>query len=92
MKAVFKERFPFFGRRNLVLVTVFNRRRKHRFGKVSHQFTNHLLFVSFAEVHALTNPPSRGCFLTRLFRPQNKFFLSLHILVVEAAVRGYDYG
>jgi hypothetical protein len=76
----------------LVLVSVFNRWRKDRFGKVSHQFTNHLLFVSFAEVHALTNPSSRGCFLTRLFGSQNKFFLSLHILPVEAAIRGDDHG
>ena len=92
MQAVFEERFPLIGGRDLVLVPVFDRRRKHRFSKVSHQFTNHLLFVRFAEVHALTGLSNRGCFLIRLFGLENKFFLSLHIPPVEAAIRGDERG
>ncbi len=71
----------------MVLISMFNRWRKHRFSKVSHQFTNHLLFVSFAEIHALTSPSNRGCFLTRLFDSEYKFTLSLHIPPVEAAIQ-----
>ena len=92
MKTVFKEGLPFIGRGDLVLITVFNRWRKHRFSKVSHQFTDHLLLVSFAEVHALTSPSNRGCFLIRLFGLRNKFILSLHIPPVEAAIRGEECG
>ena len=63
-----------------------NRRRKHRFSKVSHQFTNHLLFIGFAEVHALTKSPNMRSLLTRLIQKNYIFFLSLHIPPVEAAM------
>ena len=85
MEAVFEEGLPFLRRWNLVLISVFNRWRKHRFSKVAYQLSNHLLFVGFAEVHALTNLPSMGSLLTRLIRKNYIFFLSLHIPPVEAA-------
>ena len=85
VEAVFEEGLPFLRRWNLVLISVFNRWRKHRFSKVAYKLSNHLLFVRFAEVHALTILPSMGSLLTRLIRKNYIFFLSLHIPPVEAA-------
>jgi hypothetical protein len=92
METVFEEGLPFLCGRNLILVSVLNRRSKHRFGKVSNQFTNHLLFVGFAKNHALTNLPTSGSFLIRWFAQKNTFFLSLHIPPVEAAITRETYG
>ena len=86
VQAVFEEGLPFFGGWDLVLIAMLNRWCKHRFSKVSHQFTNHLLFIGFAEVHALTKSPNMRSLLTRLIGKNYNFFLSLHIPPVEAAV------
>ena len=66
VKAVFQESGPLFGGGNLVLIAMLNRGCKHRFSKVPHQLANHLLFVGFAEVHALTIRPTLWSFLIRL--------------------------
>ena len=85
VETVFEEGLPFFGRGDLVLVSMLHRGRKHRFSEVSHQFSNHLLFVGFTEVHALTKSPNMRSLLTRLIQKNYIFFLSLHIPPVEAA-------
>ena len=85
VEAVFKERLPFFRRRDLILVAVFNRGGQNGFSEVPHQLSNHLLLVGFAEVHALTNLANMWSLLTRLIRKNYIFFLRLHIPPVEAA-------
>ena len=85
VETVFEEGLPLLGGWNLILVSVLHCRRKHRFSEVSYQFSNHLLFVGFTEVHALTESPNMRSLLTRLIRKNYIFPLSLHIPPSEAA-------
>ena len=92
VQTVFKEGLPLFRGRHLMLVSVLYGGCQNGFSKVPHQFSNHLLFIGFAKVHALPDGPSERSFLTRWLASKNTFFLSLHIPPVEAASSREPYG